>query len=331
MLNCTFFQNMALGGGGAAIGGLPTDGGAGSGGAIYASSGSVVVTNLTIVENSAKGGRGGVSRSDGPSSGGAFFVSNGAVVSIVNTILANSSSGSNCFGVLTDAGHNISSDGSCNFSSAGSLNNTDPKLGPLGNYGGPTATIPLLSGSPAIDAGDAAACPATDQRGVTRPYGAACDIGAFESAPPYTINGHIRGYLSPAGVTVNVGSNAIPVDGVGFYTFTGLSPGTYAVTPTASETRFVPVSRVLQVGPDSPDTDFKAYRLNALAVETFTNAYLQMVYAGGIDATYRTLASTNLIDWSLYSTNRTDTNGVFVITNLNNGANKYRFLQVVKP
>jgi len=41
--------------------------------------------------------------------------------------------------------------------------------------------VPLLPGSPAIDAGDSAYCPATDQRGIARPQGAGCDIGAFES------------------------------------------------------------------------------------------------------------------------------------------------------
>jgi CSLREA domain-containing protein len=58
------------------------------------------------------------------------------------------------------------------------VNVADPKLGPLGNYGGPTQTLPLLPGSPAIDAG--ASCPAADQRGVTRST-PTCDIGAFES------------------------------------------------------------------------------------------------------------------------------------------------------
>jgi hypothetical protein len=57
---------------------------------------------------------------------------------------------------------------------------TDPKLGPLGNYGGFTQTIPLLPGSSAIDAGDDTTCPTTDQRGVSRPQGAHCDIGAYE-------------------------------------------------------------------------------------------------------------------------------------------------------
>ena len=57
----------------------------------------------------------------------------------------------------------------------------DPHLGALGNWGGATQTVPLLPGSSAIDAGDNAACPPADQRGVPRPQGAGCDIGAYES------------------------------------------------------------------------------------------------------------------------------------------------------
>jgi hypothetical protein len=62
----------------------------------------------------------------------------------------------------------------------------NPLLAGLANNGGPTRTRALLFGSPAIDAGDTVACPATDQRGVARPDipATACDIGAFEFSPP---------------------------------------------------------------------------------------------------------------------------------------------------
>ena len=63
------------------------------------------------------------------------------------------------------------------------ITTTDPNLGALGNYGGFTQTIPLLAGSSAIDMGDDAFCPATDQRGIARPQGAHCDIGSFELKP----------------------------------------------------------------------------------------------------------------------------------------------------
>jgi hypothetical protein len=54
-------------------------------------------------------------------------------------------------------------------------------LAGLADNGGPTETVALLRNSPAIDAGGGPACPSTDQRGVQRPQGIACDIGAFES------------------------------------------------------------------------------------------------------------------------------------------------------
>jgi hypothetical protein len=71
----------------------------------------------------------------------------------------------------------------------------NPKLAPLAFNGGPTRTHALLDGSPAIDNGIGAACvddmaaPLTrDQRGVQRPWGAACDIGAFERQPDLIFN-----------------------------------------------------------------------------------------------------------------------------------------------
>jgi hypothetical protein len=64
---------------------------------------------------------------------------------------------------------------------------TDPLLGTLGNYGGSTQTIPLPKGSSAIDTGSDATCATTDQRGVTRPQGAHCDIGAYETITIYKL------------------------------------------------------------------------------------------------------------------------------------------------
>ncbi len=54
----------------------------------------------------------------------------------------------------------------------------DPRLGSLQDHGGLTLTMALLSGSSAMDNGSA--CESTDQRGVARPQGAGCDIGAYE-------------------------------------------------------------------------------------------------------------------------------------------------------
>lgn len=89
-----------------------------------------------------------------------------------------------CVDAVTSGGDNLVSDGSCFPASAG-LNDRiglDPRLGELANNGGPTKTVALQAGSPAIDQviANAAGCSGSDQRGVARPLGVRCDIGAFE-------------------------------------------------------------------------------------------------------------------------------------------------------
>jgi len=73
---------------------------------------------------------------------------------------------------------------------------TDPNLGTLGDHGGFTQTIPLLPGSSAINAGNDATCATTDQRGITRPQGEHCDIGAYESDFP-TVVSSVRANADP--------------------------------------------------------------------------------------------------------------------------------------
>jgi hypothetical protein len=149
----------------------------GLGGGILSGGGMLRISNSTLSGNSA------------PRDGGGISASN-TTTTLQNIIVANSTSGGNCYGTMTSNGYNLSSDGSCSFNSTGDLNNTDPKLGQLGNYGGPTQTIPLLAGSPAIDAGNPNGCTdsnghllMTDQRGFPRPDkedSGGCDMGAYE-------------------------------------------------------------------------------------------------------------------------------------------------------
>jgi hypothetical protein len=116
------------------------------------------------------------------------------VVSISNTLIAGNSEG-NCYGGIGSGGFNLDDDGTCcNLTDPTDLPSTDPMLGPLQDNGGPTFTHALLPGSPAIDAIPLADCtydddgdpltpevPMTeDQRGVARPQGEGCDIGAYE-------------------------------------------------------------------------------------------------------------------------------------------------------
>jgi hypothetical protein len=84
----------------------------------------------------------------------------------------------NCAAPVTSQGYNLEDRNQCGFGGGGDLPNRNPLLGPLQDNGGSTDTRAITSASPAFNAG--LACVATDQRGVTRPQGAACDIGAFE-------------------------------------------------------------------------------------------------------------------------------------------------------
>lgn len=86
-------------------------------------------------------------------------------------------------------------------------------LGPLAPNGGPTNTHALAAGSPALDLVPLSDCVATDQRGVSRPQGPACDIGAFErepAQPPFAFNGFFAPVSNNALNSVKAGQ-AIPV------------------------------------------------------------------------------------------------------------------------
>jgi predicted outer membrane repeat protein len=211
----TFSGNSAIGDGGAicndgtlevnrsTFSGNSVSGNGNNGGAIRnGSTGTATVSNSTFSGNSAGGGGGGISNVQGTlevrnstlSGNGAFgtdqFAGGGignvfGGVTLKNTIVANSTSGGDCFnfGILTDGGYNLVEDGSC-LTAATSLSG-DPLLGPLANNGGPTQTMPLQDGSPAIDAipdgtNGCGTDITQDQRGVSRPQGSACDIGAYE-------------------------------------------------------------------------------------------------------------------------------------------------------
>ena len=101
-------------------------------------------------------------------------------------IVAGGITGSNCGGQapITDLGYNIDTGSSCGFSATNhSLPNTQPQLDALASNGGSTQTMALPAGSPAIDAiptSTSGCAGTTDQRGIARPQGNGCDIGAYE-------------------------------------------------------------------------------------------------------------------------------------------------------
>jgi CSLREA domain-containing protein len=143
------------------------------GGALFTYRGTVTLTNVTHHHNR-------VRRGDG-------LANYGGTITLANSILNRTS----CGGPdgVDSLGHNIDSGTTCDLQGPGDLSHITPKLAPLRNNGGPTKTHALLTGSPAIDAGDAGRCPSTDQRGAHRPAdgdhngSAICDIGAYEQQP----------------------------------------------------------------------------------------------------------------------------------------------------
>lgn len=166
-------------------------------GAIENAGGAFTATNSTFVANSAPGQRSaGAIRSTGVTSlrnvtiasntGPVSLMQLGASFNVANSIIAGS--GPLCSGTFGSGGNNLTTSDGCGLAGPGDQLTADPLLGPLGFYGGNTATLPLLQGSPAVDAGHPAspgtnivACPAVDQRGYARPAGQRCDIGAFEA------------------------------------------------------------------------------------------------------------------------------------------------------
>jgi uncharacterized delta-60 repeat protein len=179
VINCTLAANSATGGTNYYANGV---GGSAYGGAIFSSS-TPSFLNVTIAGNFAQAGFGNPTVLPLPRALGSAIALTNSTAFMTNTILACVPSQTNVSGGIFDGGHNICSDASAGFTSPSSRNSTNPLLAPLGDNGGPTPTLALLPGSPAIDTGDDSACPPTDQRGVSRPQGLSCDIGAFELTP----------------------------------------------------------------------------------------------------------------------------------------------------
>jgi hypothetical protein len=149
------------------------------------------LTNVTIADNTAN-----LDSPTGTESGGGLYVGlldNGSSVLLNNVLIADNSGGSSpdCLVDLTLGAEPLASNGfnlvedptGCTVLAATDITGEDPLLGALGpNLPGTTETQALDSNSPAINAAEGAPiCPPTDQRGVPRPQGSACDIGAYEA------------------------------------------------------------------------------------------------------------------------------------------------------
>jgi CSLREA domain-containing protein len=161
-------------------------------------SGILTFTNVTIAGNQITGGTpatnsgGGLSGDNlccGGEPGPIFYSNLHAKNTIIGGNLVNGVKSDCALVNTTSSDHNISSDGSCGFSDAGSKQGTDPGLLALENRGGPTDTMGLSPTSAATNNGTNSGCPTIDQRGVTRPQAGTCDVGALELALPTAVTG----------------------------------------------------------------------------------------------------------------------------------------------
>ena len=204
LTNCTLSGNSANNGGGIWIRGgnvtgstLSGNSASGTGGGIY-TVGALTLTNSTVSGNSAQStglgavGGGGIlvqfpgsltltsvtiSANYAITYGAGIFGNGPVVITANNSIVAGNTNPG------TNTGQNVYPGITTGLDD---LIGSNPKLGPLANNGGPTQTMLPLPGSPAIDNGSDATCAASpvngvDQRGVPRPQGARCDIGAVET------------------------------------------------------------------------------------------------------------------------------------------------------
>ena len=236
----TLSGNSTTGGQGGVNGGVSYVGGSAFGSGVY-DAGTVTLTQNTISGNSAFGGSAGnPSANRGHASGGGVYTA-GTNATLHNCLIAANSYNSGTYlsgflpgpdltGTFVSLGHNLV--GATNSSVGilggvnGDLAGTNPLLESLANYGGPTFTLALQPGSPAIDAGDDSVTNtlATDQRGAGFPRLALqhVDIGAYEFG---------AGESTPGITSLNTGSVTLdPVTHLG-----GLTVGA-SVNPNAVDT-----------------------------------------------------------------------------------------------
>jgi len=230
LTNCTFSGNTSAVG---IIGNIIGYIGSSVGGGMYNDHSNPALTNCTFSGNSPTGEAGGI------------FNSNSTTI-IRNSILWGDSAGE-----LVGTGYTVSySVIQGGYSGTGNIS-IDPLLAPFGNYGGLAQTYVLLPGSSAIDAADPADCPVSDQRGMARPQGSACDIGAFESqgftltktggdGQSAVIN---TTFATPLTLTVTANNASEPVNG-GVVTFS--APASGASTNPASSSAIITSGAVSQ-------------------------------------------------------------------------------------
>ena len=346
ILNTTFYQNFAAGGGGGNGGnakstgfyaGLGGNGGNAYGGSVYNGSNALFfVTNCTFSAGVVVGGTNGTTGTgpftNGTSALGAGFgahIANvGGTFGLKNSILASPTNAANAFGLLTnsDLGNNLSSDSTPALNGINSSNLTNPKFltGIISSNGGPTLTIALRFGSPAIDAITDGSAPAFDQRGAAR--SGLADIGAFEFngafSSLFTVSGQVTMGTNPfPGVTVSASTSSTTTDANGNYSLL-LPSGTYAVSPQPSAF-FTPGGSQVNLNNSNNvgGINFKATNVfTGFSMSTNTNSVVTLTITNftipnhSFITRWRTNLAGGPTNWIPVATNNSGINGVFTFS-----------------
>jgi hypothetical protein len=248
LTNCTLTANTALGGN-AGAGGIAA--GNGLGGAVFNLDGTLTLLFSTLSGNSAAQGGRDVYNLGAAATASAALTDSilGQADTAVSDFQGNAING----GTSATSGTNDLIRTAIGFS-GGIVSQADPMLGPLANNGGPTQTMALLPGSPALSAGVPLAGISTDQRGLPRVSGGMVDLGAFEVqrillspatlpggtfARPYrqTITATEAGYNGSFGFAVTAGAlpPGLGLTGDGTLHGTPTAAGLFAFTVTATD------------------------------------------------------------------------------------------------
>ncbi|MFM8321950.1 MAG: choice-of-anchor Q domain-containing protein, partial [Chloroflexota bacterium] len=226
------------------------------GGGLYISADTAGLLHTSVVDN----------RSSGAGQGSGIYIAAGATLTLHNSLAAGSGldglDNFAIYGTLTSLGGSLTNSSPLSqLNQPGDRTGLPALTGALWEYQPGRWTVPLLPGSPAIDAALPGGCSlpelgAGDGRGQPRPVGAACDSGAYESGGfSFSATGGSgqsarldQAFAQPLGVQVSANIPGEPVDGgrVGFsapgsgpsaslsYTQTVLSGGLASVSATAN-------------------------------------------------------------------------------------------------
>jgi len=210
IVNSTFVGNM---------GGTTSSNG--DAGAMQLSSGTLI--NDTITGNECFNGSG----CGGGLSGGAVSIADAIIAgNLAYDKFTHATSTDNCSSAITVTGPDLTDGSDC----TGFTVHGDPQLGPLQDNGGPTDTQLPAAASPAVDAGGDSTCAASDQRGVPRPQGAHCDIGAVERTTPTAGTPSVSN-LTTTGASLSATANPVFLGGSYLYSYGTTTEYGHTTTP----------------------------------------------------------------------------------------------------